>query len=81
VVQVTLWGGLVPLAGGHKTLDVEASSIRELFRKLEERYPSLSGPLKTEVAVAINGTIYRDDWSISLPKDAEIYLMRRLAGG
>jgi sulfur carrier protein ThiS len=51
------------------------------LRKLEERYPGLAGPIKGEVAVSVNGVIYRNDWSQKLPEGAEIMLMRRLAGG
>ena len=81
MVQVTLWGGLVPLAENQKTLTVEADTIRELLRKLQERYPGLSGPIKGDVAVAVDGVIYRDDWSQKIPEGAEVFLMRRLAGG
>jgi molybdopterin converting factor small subunit len=81
MVDVTLWGGLRPLADNQTTVTVEASTIREMLRKLAERYPGLSGPIKTEVAVAIDGVIYRDDWSQPLPQGAEVFLMRRLAGG
>ncbi len=81
MVQVTLWGGLVPLAENQKTLTVEADTIRELLRKLQERYPGLSGPIKNDVAVAVDGVIYRDDWSQKIPEGVEVFLMRRLAGG
>ncbi len=81
MVQVTLWGGLVPLADNQKTISVEAGTIRELLRKLEDRYPALSGPIKNQVAVVVDGVIYRNDWSQPLAEDAEVFLMRRLAGG
>ena len=81
MVEVTLWGGLRPFADNQKTLQVEARTIRELLRKLAERYPGLSDPIKNNVAVAIDGVIYRDDWSQELPEGAEVFLMRRLAGG
>lgn len=81
MATVTLWGGLVPLAEGQKTLNVEARTIRELLRKLQERYPALGGPIRNEVAVVVDGVIYRNDWSRELPEDAEVFLMRRLAGG
>ena len=81
MVQVTLWGGLVPLADNQKTITVEAGTIRELLRKLEDRYPALGGPIKNQVAVVVDGVIYRNDWSQPLAKDAEVFLMRRLAGG
>lgn len=81
MVSVTLWGELVPLADNQKKLTVEAGTIRELLRKLEERYPALHDPIKNEVAVVVDGVIYRNDWSREIPKDAEVFLMRRLSGG
>ena len=81
MVTVSLWGGLVPLADNQKTLSIEARNIRELLRKLEERYPALGGPIKSEVAVVVDGVIYRNNWSQPLRDGAEVFLMRRLAGG
>lgn len=81
MVEVTLWGGLVPLADNQKTIVVEASTIRELLRKLQEKYPGLREPIKNQVAVAVDGVIYRNDWSQEIPEGAEVLLMRRLAGG
>lgn len=81
MVTVTLWGGLRPFADNQAAVEVEARNIRELLRKLAERYPGLEAPIRNEVAVAIDGVIYRDDWSQPLPEGAEVFLMRRLAGG
>lgn len=81
MVEVTFWGGLLPLVDNQKTLTVEAQTIRELLQKLQARYPALSGPIKSQVAVVVNGVIYRNDWSHELPEGAEVFLMRRLAGG
>ena len=81
MVAVTLWAGLRPLADDLETLEVEATTIRELLRKLEARYPAMAGPIRDQVAVVVNGVIYRDDWSAPIPKDAEVFVMRRLAGG
>lgn len=81
MVEVTLWAGLRPLADGHEVVSVEASTIRELLRKLETRYPALHGPFRGQVAVAVNGVIYRNDWSKELPEGAEVMLMRRIEGG
>lgn len=81
MVEVTLWAGLVPLADNQKTLSVEAETIRELLRKLQERYPGLRDPIKSDVAVAVDGVIYRNNWSQKIPEGAEVFLMRRLAGG
>jgi molybdopterin synthase sulfur carrier subunit len=81
VVKVTLWAGLRPFADNQEHVIVEARTIRELLRKLVDRYPGLEEPFKNQVAVAVNGTIYRNDWSQDLPNGAEVFLMRRLAGG
>ena len=81
MVEVTLWGSLAGLADGQEKVSVEARDIRELFRKLADRYPGLSEPINGDVAVAIDGVIYRDNWSKELPEDGEVFLMRRLEGG
>ena len=69
------------MADNQKTIAVEATTIRELLRKLEEKYPGLREPIKNQVAVAVDGVIYRNDWSQAIPDGAEVLLMRRLAGG
>ncbi|RWD60943.1 MAG: MoaD/ThiS family protein [Mesorhizobium sp.] len=81
MVEVTLWGSLGAAAGGQSKLDIEAKDIRELFRKLSEQYPAFEPLIDRGIAVAIDGTIYRDTWSRKLPPGAEIFLLPRLAGG
>ncbi len=80
-IEVHLWGALRPMAGGALSISIEASTIRELFRKLTEQYPGMEPHIKRGVAVSINGQIYRDQWDTVLPKDAEIYVMPRVPGG
>jgi molybdopterin converting factor small subunit len=81
MVQVTLWGALGQAAGSKSKLEIEAKDIRELFRKLAEQFPAIEPWIDRGIAVSIDGTIYRDTWSKELPKDAEIFLLPRLAGG
>jgi sulfur-carrier protein len=81
MVEVTLWGSLGAAAGGKNKVEIEAKDIRELFRKLAEQYPALEPWIDRGIAVAIDGTIYRDTWSKELPKGAEIFLLPRLVGG
>lgn len=81
MVEVQLWAGLRPLADNQESVRVEARTIREMLRKLETLYPGLRAPFQGQVAVAVNGVIYRNDWSQELPEGAEVMLMRRLAGG
>lgn len=81
MVEVTLWGELSSAAGGNKKLEIDAKNIRELFRKLSEQYPGIEPFVKSGIAVAIGGDIYRDNWAKKLPSDAEVFLLPRLAGG
>ena len=60
---------------------MDAKTIRELFRKLEENYPGMAPHIARGVAVSIDGRIYRDDWGRALPDGAEIYLLPRIQGG
>ena len=78
---IHLWGALRPFADGALFISVEASTIRELFRKLVELHPGMEPQIKRGVAVSIGGKIYRDQWDTELPKGAEIYLMPRIPGG
>ena len=81
MVQVMLWGSLAAAAEGNSKVEIEARDIRELFKRLSERFPSLEPFVDRGLAVAIDGTIYRDTWSKELPTGAEIYLLPRLTGG
>ena len=81
MIKVKLWAGLRPLADNQDVVCVEARTIREMLRELEERYPALATPFRDQVAVAVDGVIYRNDWSRALPENADVMLMRRISGG
>ena len=81
MAEIHLWGALRPAAGGASSVLVEAKTIRELFRKLEEAYPGMAPHIARGIAVSINGKIYRDNWQAELPVGAEIYLLPRIQGG
>ena len=81
MVDVTLWGALSSATEGKSHLEIEAATIRELFNKLEERYPLTKPFLERGIAVSIDGVIYRDDWSRELAEGSEVFLLPRLAGG
>ena len=80
-MQVSLNGALRSAADGNGSVDVDATTIRELITNLVERFPKLSGEVDKGVAVAIDGVVYRDDWTVRIPDDAEVFLMPRIAGG
>ena len=78
---VSLNGALRSGAGGAASIDIEAATIRELLTKLIERFPDMAAPLDQGIAVAIDGVVYRDDWTQPIPENAEVVLMPRIAGG
>ncbi|MEM8498947.1 MAG: MoaD/ThiS family protein [Pseudomonadota bacterium] len=80
-MDVQLSGPLRAAVGNQATITVDARTIRELFRKLSEQYPDFKPLLANGVAVAINGNVYRDDWSTTIPENAEVVLLPRIQGG
>ena len=51
------------------------------MRKLEEQYPLMQPFIEQGISVAIDGTVYQDDWGKAIPVDAEVYLLPRIEGG
>ena len=80
-MEVQLSGALRDAAGGVASIEIEATTIRELMRKVGERYPNMAASLQDEVAVSINGQVFRDNWNQEIPSGAEVFLMPRIPGG
>lgn len=80
-MQVSLNGALRSGVGGAASIEIEAATIAELLRKLVERYPDMSAQLDKGIAVAIDGVVFRDDWTQKIPPNAEVFLMPRIEGG
>ena len=81
MTEVNLSGSFRDAADGAVSLSIEAATIRELLRKLVERYPRMQSLVDEGVAVSINGEIFRDNWGEAIPKGAEIFLLPRIQGG
>ena len=81
LVQVSLSGSIKSVAGGRDTVELEAETIRQLLQALEQEVPALAGQIEQGVAVSIDGQIFRDAWFQRIPRDAEVFVLPRLAGG
>ncbi|MEJ2130118.1 MAG: MoaD/ThiS family protein [Gammaproteobacteria bacterium] len=81
MLEVNLSGTLRDAADGAASVSIEAATIRELLRKLVERYPRMQSRVEEGVAVSINGEIFRDNWGEPIPEGAEIFLLPRIQGG
>ena len=80
-MQINLTGSLRSSANGEAVVEINASTIRELFSKLLETYPGMEEDMELGIAVSIDGEIYRDSPSKKLPVGSEIFLLPRLQGG
>jgi molybdopterin synthase sulfur carrier subunit len=80
-MQINLSGALRSGADGASTIEIEASTIRELLTRLADLYPQMEVHLDEGIAVAIDGVIYRDDWTQPIPAGAEVVLIPRIKGG
>ncbi len=80
-VEVQLSASLREFANGAASIAVDAVTVRELLRKLVERFPRMQRRIDEGVAVSINGEIYRDDRNRQIPEGAEIFLLPRIQGG
>jgi sulfur-carrier protein len=81
MLEVNLSASLREYAGGAPSVAIEATTIRELLRKLVERYPRLQSRIDDGIAVSINGEIFRDDRNQQIPEGAEVFLLPRIQGG
>ena len=70
MLEVNLSGSMRDAANGAASVNVEAATIRELLRKMSERYPRMSDEIERGIAVSINGRIFRDSWSEEIPTGA-----------
>ncbi len=80
-MEVFLSGPLRDAVDGATSIQVEASTIRELLTRLNDRYPKLNVHMDDGIAVAIDGTIYRDSWETVIPENSEVFLLPRIVGG
>ena len=81
MLEVSLSGTLQDSADGLASISINASTIRELLRKIVERYPRMQSQIEKGVAVSINGEIFRDNWGEEIPDGAEVFLLPRIPGG
>jgi len=81
MVAVTLWGSLRALTDGHETVEVEASTFKEVLDALLAAYPGLAPQFERGVSMAIDGVIYKESWAAPVRPDSEVVLMPLMAGG
>lgn len=81
MAHVTLMGNLRQYTGGITQLEVDAANVRQLFRKLGDKFPELAPHLEEGLAVAIDGQIYQDALLEPIGEGAEVHILPQIAGG
>ncbi len=67
--------------GGQTEFEVEATNFRRLILELERRFPGLGHQVEESMAIAIDGEIFQDAYSVELRPGSEIYLIPKIGGG
>ncbi len=81
MARVTLIGNLRQYTDDVTELDIDAANIRQLFRKLGEKFPALAPHLEEGLAVAIDGQIYQDALLEPIGSESEVHVLPQIAGG
>lgn len=67
--------------GGAKEFEIEARTLLDVIRILDERYPGLGAHLEEETSVAIDGEIHEVAYYHPLRPGCEIYFIPKIEGG
>ncbi len=78
---VAMGGDLEAFTGGRAEFDVAASTVRELIRELEARYPGAGDYVARRMAVAIDGEIFQDADAAPIGAAREVCLIPKIGGG
>jgi molybdopterin converting factor small subunit len=81
VARITLSSSLAPFTEGVLELELDVANVRQLFQALGARYPELQDHLEAGIAVAIDNEIYQDALLQPIPRDSEVILISKIAGG
>ncbi len=67
--------------GGLDAFELEARTVGELLRAMEQRFPGLGAHVREQMALAIDGEIHQDALAEPLRADSEVVLIPRIGGG
>ncbi len=79
VVLASSFGGT--LTGGVKEFSVEAKTLRDVIKTLDERYPGLGEHLEEETTVAIDGDLYEVAYAQPVRPGSEVFFIPKIEGG
>lgn len=81
MVTVHLWSGLRRLADGADRVEVQATTVGQMFDALVQAHPGLEPFIKAGVSVVIDGEVTPGGRNLPVREENEIYLIQRVKGG
>jgi len=67
--------------GGVKEFEIDAQTLHDVIRVLDQRYPGLGEHLEEETSVAIDGEIHEVGYSHPVRPGCEIFFIPKIEGG
>jgi sulfur-carrier protein len=67
--------------GGVAKFEIDAKTLRDVIKALDERYPGVGERLEEETTVAIDGELYEVDYSQPVRPGCEIFFIPKIDGG
>ena len=80
-MKVKLSGTLRGVASGQTEFEVEAGTINQILARLARDYPELAETIEEGVSVAVDGVVFRGDFSRQVDDVSEVILLAPLVGG
>ena len=67
--------------GGVREFEIEANTLRDVIKALDQMYPGLGEHLEGETTVAIDGEIHEVGYFQTLRQGSEVFFIPKLEGG
>ena len=80
-LEIHLWLGLRRLADNQASVRVEANTVGQALKALEELHPGLAQPIKEGVSLSVDGKIITQSLHQPLNSGQEIHLIPLIRGG
>lgn len=67
--------------GGQREFEIVATTLRDILKEMDRRFPGLGDVLEEETGVAINGDLHEVGYFQPVPPGAEVFFIPRIEGG
>ena len=66
---------------GVREFEVQAKTMRDVIKAMDEMFPGLGHHLEEETTLAINGDMHETGYFQPVPPGAEVFFIPRIEGG